>query len=83
MMNGKKLSVIGGGASGMAAAIEAARYAKNHNLNIDITVYEKLSKAGKKILATGNGRCNILNSEPHNGKFCGNKKFINTVLDKY
>lgn len=82
-MNGKTLSVIGGGASGMAAAIEAARYAENHNIDINITIYEKLSKAGKKILATGNGRCNILNSEPQKGKYCGNKKFINAVLDKY
>ena len=82
-MNSKSLSVIGGGASGMAAAIEAARYAKSLNSDINITIYEKLSKVGKKILATGNGRCNILNSEPDCTKFNGNKKFINSVLSKY
>lgn len=82
-MNGKTLSVIGGGASGMAAAIEAARFVKNHNLDTKIVIYEKLPKIGKKILATGNGRCNILNSEPAEGKFFGNKKAIKTILDKY
>lgn len=82
-MSKKTLSVIGGGASGMAAAIEAARYVAKHKLNIEIVIYEKLSRAGKKILATGNGRCNILNSSPTADKFYGNKKLINTVFDKY
>lgn len=82
-MNGKTLSVIGGGASGMAAAIEAARYAASNNSDISITIYEKLPKVGKKILATGNGRCNILNCEPQTHKFCGNRNFINSVLDTY
>ncbi|MBQ8210819.1 MAG: aminoacetone oxidase family FAD-binding enzyme [Clostridia bacterium] len=82
-MNGKTLCVIGGGASGMAAATEAARYAKNHKLDIKIVIFEKLPKVGKKILATGNGRCNILNSEPAKDKFFGNRKVINSVLDKY
>ena len=47
--------ILGGGASGLAAAIEAAR------LGADVTVLEKLDRVGKKILATGNGRCNLLN----------------------
>ncbi len=50
-----KIAVIGGGASGLMAAIVAA---KN---GADVTIYEKLNKTGKKILATGNGRCNYTN----------------------
>ena len=46
-----KLAIIGGGASGMAAAIEAART----NAYVEITILEKLDRVGKKILATGNG----------------------------
>ena len=42
--------VAGGGASGMVAAIEAAK------LGANVTVIEKKNKPGKKILATGNGR---------------------------
>ncbi len=82
-MEQKVLSIIGGGASGMAAAIEAAKYSKIHGLNIKIILFEKLQKVGKKILATGNGRCNILNADPYKNKFIGNKKLIKSVLDQY
>ena len=54
-MNDTGLLILGGGASGLAAAIEAAR------MGADVTVLEKLDRVGKKILATGNGRCNLLN----------------------
>ena len=50
-----KIAVIGGGASGLTAAIAAA---KN---GAEVTVYEKMNRVGKKILATGNGRCNYTN----------------------
>ena len=50
-----KIAVIGGGASGLTAAIAAA---KN---GAEVTIYEKMNRVGKKILATGNGRCNYTN----------------------
>lgn len=50
-----EIAVIGGGASGLLAAIAAARN------GAEVTIYEKLNKVGKKILATGNGRCNYTN----------------------
>lgn len=49
------IAVIGGGASGMAAAIAAARGGCN------VCLLEALPRVGKKLLATGNGRCNISN----------------------
>ena len=82
-MQRKSLAIIGAGASGMAAAIEAAREAKACGADIKITIYEKLPKVGKKILATGNGRCNILNCGSFEGKFNGNKKLINSVFEAY
>ena len=51
----KKIAIIGGGAAGLMAAITAA---KN---GADVTVYEQNAEPGKKILASGNGRCNIIN----------------------
>ena len=51
----KKILVIGGGASGMMAAITAASKGKQ------VTIYERLDRVGKKILATGNGKCNLTN----------------------
>lgn len=50
-----ELLVIGGGASGIMAAITAAR------LGIDTAILEHTDKIGKKLLVTGNGRCNLTN----------------------
>lgn len=51
----KKVVIIGGGASGMMAAIQAA------GTGAAVTLLEHNEKPGKKILATGNGRCNLTN----------------------
>lgn len=48
--------VIGGGASGLAAAIAAARKGAS------VLILERMDKTGKKILATGNGKCNLTNT---------------------
>ena len=50
-----KIAIIGGGASGMLSAITARKS------GADVTVFEKLDRVGKKLLSTGNGRCNITN----------------------
>ena len=54
------IAVIGGGASGLAAAIEAKQYG---GVDCNVAVIDKNSRLGKKILATGNGRCNLGNIE--------------------
>ncbi|MCH5280187.1 MAG: aminoacetone oxidase family FAD-binding enzyme [Lachnospiraceae bacterium] len=51
----KSVCVIGGGASGMAAAIAAAK------AGALVTLLEKNPRMGKKILLTGNGKCNLTN----------------------
>lgn len=53
----KKIMIIGGGASGLTAAITAARM----NPKAQICILEHKDSPGKKILATGNGRCNLTN----------------------
>ena len=50
------IGIIGGGASGMAAAITASQNPENR-----VVVFERQSRVGKKLLATGNGRCNLTN----------------------
>ena len=47
--------IIGGGAAGICAAISKARTGES------VVICEKMPQLGKKILATGNGRCNLLN----------------------
>ena len=54
-MKKQQIAIIGGGASGILAALFAS------NSNTIVTLFEKNNKLGKKILATGNGRCNYTN----------------------
>jgi len=49
------VAIIGGGAAGLSAAIAAAR------MGADVVVLEADSRVGRKILASGNGRCNLTN----------------------
>lgn len=51
--------IIGGGASGLTAAISA----KETEPDAEVVIAERLSRVGKKILATGNGRCNLGNRD--------------------
>ena len=50
------VGIIGGGASGIAAAIAAGRGGER------VLLLESMEQIGKKLLATGNGRCNLINS---------------------
>jgi len=49
--------IIGGGASGMTAAIQAAQ------LGVSVCILEKKDRVGRKLLTTGNGRCNLSNRD--------------------
>ncbi len=53
----RQIAVIGGGAAGMTAAVSAA------GPGAAVTVYEKNDRVGKKLLSTGNGRCNFSNEK--------------------
>lgn len=54
--------IIGGGASGLACAIRL----KQNKPDSEVIILERLPQAGKKILATGNGRCNFTNIHAQN-----------------
>ena len=60
-----KVAIIGGGAAGLMAALTAAK------AGADVTVYEHNSSVGKKILASGNGRCNIVNTTAYINDYFG------------
>lgn len=55
----QQIIIIGGGASGIACALAAGKT----NPDAKITILEQLDRVGKKILSTGNGRCNLSNQE--------------------
>ena len=56
----QQILILGGGAAGLAAALAAAQTAEGR---AHITVLDKNAKMGKKLLATGNGRCNLDNRD--------------------
>ena len=70
------IAVIGGGAAGLAAAVECSRlYGKGSTL-----IIEKQQRTGRKLLATGNGRCNITNSGISESRYHGDRDIIHNVL---
>ena len=77
-MISKKIAIIGAGASGLVAAIMAARK------GCKVSVYEKNNKIGKKILATGNGRCNVTNKHIELSNYHGLKpSFVNASIGRF
>lgn len=75
------LIVLGGGAAGMAAAISAARALRG---KADVLLLEHGPRVGKKLLTTGNGRCNLTNLGPLSGHYHGGgAAFAQTVLTRF
>ena len=73
-----KIGIIGGGASGMAAAIWAA---KSGN---ETVLFERQSRVGRKLLATGNGRCNLSNTNLDFSNYHGeDPDFAKFALDSF
>ena len=61
-----RIGIIGGGASGMAAALFAAKHP-----GVQVTVMERQARVGRKLQATGNGRCNLSNLHAAEGGYHG------------
>ncbi len=75
---GKKILVAGAGASGLMAAIAAAR------AGAAVTVLEAMERPGKKLLVTGNGRCNLTNMNPQLAStyHSPDPSFVETVISR-
>ena len=70
--------IVGGGASGIIAAINAK------NLGLDVAIIESNNRIAKKLLTTGNGRCNITNENITLDRYHSeNKSFFKTILSKF
>lgn len=76
----KKIAIIGAGAAGMTAAIAAAVT----NADVQVILLEKSDRVGRKILATGNGRCNITNRNLRLSAFHGScNSLITPVFTRF
>ncbi|HIC12944.1 MAG TPA: NAD(P)/FAD-dependent oxidoreductase [Sulfurimonas sp.] len=74
----KKVSIIGAGASGILSAILCAK------AGAKVEVYEQNTKIGKKILVSGNGRCNISNRHLSSSDyFSQNPSFVDFALQSF
>lgn len=76
-MKNNKVAIIGGGASGIFCAI----ILKKINSSLDVTIYEAQSKIGKKILQTGNGKCNLSNTAITIDDY--NTNLIKNLIEKF
>ncbi|MCP4970215.1 MAG: NAD(P)/FAD-dependent oxidoreductase [Arcobacter sp.] len=75
-----RIAIIGAGAAGLIASITAKRLDKN----IDIDMFDINKGVGKKILASGNGRCNISNTNVTKQNFIGeNPSFVEKALEQF
>lgn len=73
-----KIAIVGGGASGILCAIFCAEK------SCSVDIYEQNTKIGKKILVSGNGRCNITNSNiSMNDYISDNPLFVEYALKKF
>jgi len=77
--NSLDIAIIGAGASGLISSIFLLEQKFN------ITIFEKNNKVGKKLLATGNGRCNISNENIHLSNFhtSGDKTLLKQVFHNF
>ena len=74
----KQIFVIGAGASGLMAAIQAAVY------GAAVTVLEQNDRPGRKICATGNGRCNMTNLNQDENAYRGSHpEFVKDALAQF
>lgn len=74
----KKVTIIGAGASGLMCAIFCARS------GLDVTIYEQNEKCAKKILVSGNGRCNITNTAFNKADYISNNPdFVSFALSQF
>ncbi|MBU3201876.1 NAD(P)/FAD-dependent oxidoreductase [Clostridium estertheticum] len=72
------LIIVGGGASGLTAALIAKDF------GIDVAIIEGSDRIGKKILTTGNGRCNISNDNINNDRYhSDNPGFFADTLNSF
>ncbi len=70
--------IVGGGASGLMCAITA----KRQNPKLNIAIIEKNDRVGKKLLSTGNGRCNLTNTRISAEKYVGSLS-AKSLFEKY
>lgn len=71
--------IIGGGAAGLSLAVML----KSDRPDLTVTVLERTDRVGKKLATTGNGRCNITNTELSSERYHGDREFAAEILNEF
>ena len=78
-MKNMVVGIIGAGASGMAAALAASE-----TPNVSVILMERQTRVGRKLQATGNGRCNLSNIHAGNGGYHGqHPEFVLPAIEAF
>lgn len=72
-----RVAIVGASGAGLYAAL----FLKKRHPDYDVTVFDQASKVGKKLLATGNGHCNLLNLQMA-GKYYNDPGFVDALLER-
>lgn len=76
--------IVGAGSAGLMCAARLCHYSKNAHNSIKIAIIDSNSKIGRKLTITGNGRCNITNSDIDCSLFnSDNAEFVNSVYSEF
>ncbi len=75
--------IVGGGAVGLAAACHLGRAADQQHKRKSILLIEKMPRVGKKLLATGNGTCNLTNVRATAENYHGDRRLAARMLAVY
>ena len=76
-----KVAIVGGGASGLMAAVELLSGKKSLR-GSDVIILEKNDRVGKKLIATGNGQGNLMNQNFGKEYYRGEDFFVKTFVDE-
>ena len=76
-MKNMRIAIIGGGAAGLMAACLLARR------GLRPTLLEKQSRVGRKLLSTGNGRCNLTNLNASERDYHGDPRYVRAALTAF
>ena len=78
----KKVTIIGAGAAGLMTSIYLKEQAIKNKRDLEVVLLEKNDRVGKKILSTGNGKCNFSNTflEP---RYYNNPDFVKPILESF
>ena len=78
------IAIIGGGASGLLCGCAISKRYLKENKKVSVTIFEKQQRVGRKILSTGNGKCNLTNAYANSKNYHGSfARYVDNLFQGY